>query len=139
MLHALGLLLSISGVFTFWISFQSLTHLFLLLLNCILYILLECVDASARVELFCQIPWYLQQRNFPPLRYVMFFIMFVVGLVINSESMEQLYMKVLNRVSSHPEYGWMVAYLLWLTTSVAIFQARTLGELVVIIFKPGTC
>ena len=138
MLHVLGLLLSISGIFTFWISFQSFTHLFLLLFNCILYILFECVDASVRIELLFQMPWKcLKLRNVTQPYLLLMMLAIIIGL-INVDSMWELYMKFLNRVSSHPEYGWVVACLLWLTISVAMSQAILLGELVVIIFKPGT-
>ena len=125
-LHALGLLLSVSGVFRFWLNFNPVTSL---LCDWTICISLECIGACVGIEILFQIPWRsLRLRNVTLLRYFVLFMMFTMGLV-NVYSMWQLCMEVHGCVSSHPEYGSMATVTLWSTISTAMSQATLLGEL----------
>ena len=128
-LHALGLLLGVSGIFRFYFSFQPLISLVLLLCNWGICVLLEGAGAFVGIEILLQIPWRsLKLKNVTPLRYFVLIVMSTMGL-INVYSMWQLCMEVRDCVSSHPEYGWLATGPLWSTISTAMFQAILLGEL----------
>ena len=124
-LHGLGLLLTISGVFRFWLHFQPSTSLLLLLFNWIICIVLECVA----VEIFFQIPWNsLKLQKVTSLRYFVLVALFTMGL-INVHSTWQLCTGVRDCVLELPEYGWTAVVLLWLAMITAMSHSIELGEL----------
>ena len=126
-LHTLGLLLNLSAIFRFWLNFQLLESLYLLLFNWGVCILLECVA----VEISFQIPWrYLKFRNITWLRCFVFVVIFTMGM-INIYTMWQVCMQVHDCVMlSHQDHNWMViTQPLWLAMGTAMSHAAVLGEL----------
>lgn len=125
LLHILGLLLNVSGVFRFWLNHRSFESPRLLLFNWSVCILLECVA----VEILFQIPWrHLKLQKVTPLRYFVFVVILVMGLT-NVYTMWQLCMEVYNGVLNHPEYSWMtVLPPLYLAMLTAMSHAIVLGK-----------
>ena len=126
-LHTLGLLLNLSAIFRFWLDFQLLESLYLLLFNWGVCILLECVA----VEILFQIPWkHLKFWNITWLRCSAFVVIFTMG-IINIYTMWQVCMQVHDCVIlSHQDYNWVVKTPpLWLAMFTAMGHAIVLGKL----------
>ena len=125
-LHTLGLLLNLSAIFRFWVNFQLLESLYLLLFNWGVCIVLEFVA----VEILFQIPWkHLKLQDVTLLRHFTFVVTFLMGLV-NIYTMWQLCMQVHDCVLSHQDYNWVVIIPpLWLAMATAMSHAIVLGEL----------
>ena len=101
----------------------------MLLFNWSVCIVLECVA----VEILFQIPWrHLKFQNITPLRYFVFVVMLLMGLV-TIYTMWQLCMEVYDAVLSHQEYSWMIIVPpMCLAVFTAMSHAMVLGELSIV-------